>query len=60
VEFAELPDALRRRLKDLLASGAFDLAPGHVVGVRARSPFQEILEELRPALDQLGNKVSPV
>ena len=60
VEFTNLPEALRQRLRDLLLSGAFELAPssGVVCGVRA-NPFQEVLEELRPDLDQLGVKVSP-
>ncbi len=60
VEFTNLPEALRQRLRDLLSSGAFDLVPGtgQVCGVRS-NPFQEILEELQPALEQLAVKVSP-
>lgn len=60
VEFTNLPEALRQQLRDLLVSGAFELAPGpgQVCGVRA-NPFQEVLEELRHDLDQLGVKVSP-
>jgi len=60
VEFLNLSPTLRRRLQDLLASGAFELVPGRSVGVRARNPFQELLEELQPALAELGSKFSPL
>ena len=60
VEFTNLPEALRQQLRDLFISGAFDLAPGsgQACGVRS-NPFQELLEELQPALNQLAAKVSP-
>jgi len=59
VEFTNLPEALRQRLRDLLVSGAFELAagPGKVTEVRASS-FQDVLEELQPELNELGVKVS--
>ena len=60
VEFTNLPEALRQRLRELLVSGAFDLAPGpgQMCGVGS-NPFQELLEELQPALEQLAVRVSP-
>lgn len=59
VEFSNLPEALRQGLRDLFVSGAFELTagPGKVCGVRS-NPFQDVLEELQPALDELGVKVS--
>ena len=61
VEFSRLPDELRQRLRDLLMSGAFELAPGQslVSEVRANS-FEDVLEELQPQLNELAVKVSPV
>lgn len=60
VEFTNLPEALRQRLRDLLVSGAFELAPGpgQLTEVRTAS-FQDVLEELQPELNELGVKVSP-
>ena len=61
VEFSRLPDELRQRLRDLLMSGAFELAPGQslVSEVHANS-FQDVLEELQPELNELAVKVSPI
>ena len=56
VEFTNLPEALREQLRALFISGAFDLAP--MCGERS-NPFQELLDELQPALNQLAVKVSP-
>lgn len=55
VQFTGLPDGVRSQLKGLLTTAAFDVAP--VGGAADRTPFQEMLEELQPDLDRLGEKL---
>ncbi len=57
VQFTGLPDAVRSRLKGLLTTNAFDLAPTTFGGAADRTPFQEMLEALQPELDRLGIKM---
>jgi hypothetical protein len=57
VQFTGLPDAVRSRLKGLLTTSAFDLAPTTLGGTADRTPFQEMLEALQPELDRLGVKM---
>jgi len=56
VQFTGLPDAVRSRLKGLLITSEFDIAPT-AIGAADRTPFQEMLEDLQPDLDRLGNKM---
>lgn len=57
VQFTGLPDTVRSKLKGLLTTNAFDIAPTAVGGAADRTPFQEMLEELQPELDRLGSKM---
>jgi len=57
VQFTGLPDAVRSQLKGLLTTAAFDIVPTPVGGAANRTPFQEMLEELQPELDRLGEKL---
>jgi hypothetical protein len=57
VQFTGLPDRVRTKLKGLLTTNAFDLAPTTNGGASDRTPFQEMLEELQPELDRLGSKM---
>ena len=57
VQFTGLPDAVRLQLKSLLTTAAFDIAPIPVGGAANRTPFQEMLEELQPDFDRLGEKL---
>jgi hypothetical protein len=57
VQFTGLPDRVRAKLKGLLTTNAFDLAPTTNGGAADRTPFQEMLEELQPELDRLGSKM---
>lgn len=57
VQFTGLPDVVRSRLKGLLTTSAFDLAPTTLGGAADRTPFQEMLEALQPELDRLGVKM---
>lgn len=57
VQFTGLPDSVRSRLKGLLGTNAFDLAPSTFGGAADRTPFQEMLEALQPELDRLGIKM---
>lgn len=57
VQFTGLPEAVRSRLKGLLTTAAFDLAPTTLGGAADRTPFQEMLEALQPELDRLGVKM---
>ncbi len=57
VQFTGLPDAVRSQLKSLLTTAAFDIVPTPVGGAANRTPFQEMLEELQPELDRLGEKL---
>ena len=57
VQFTGLPDAVRSQLKSLLTTPAFDIAPTPIGGAANRTPFQEMLEDLQPELDRLGEKL---
>ena len=57
VQFTGLPDAVRSRLKALLTTNAFDIAPTTLGGAAHRTPFQDMLEALQPELDRLGSKI---
>ena len=56
VQFTGLPDAVRLQLKGLLTTAAFDMVTAPVGGAANRTPFQEMLQELQPELDRLGEK----
>ena len=57
VQFTGLPDTVRSQLRRLLTTAAFDIAPAPAGAAANRTPFQEMLEELQPDLDRLGEKL---
>jgi hypothetical protein len=58
VQFTGLPEEVRAKLKGLLTSSDFELAPSADGGAGTRTPFQEMLEDLQAELDRLGTKMS--
>ena len=57
VQFTGLSDEVRSRLKGLLTTNAFEIAPTTLGGAADRTPFQDMLEALQPELDRLGSKM---
>ena len=57
VQFTGLSEDVRARLKGLLVTSAFDVAPTTLWGATDRTPFQDMLEALQPELDRLGIKM---
>ena len=56
IQFTGLPDTVRTQLKGMLTTPEFDIAPTPPGGAANRTPFQEMLEDLQPDLDRLGEK----